>query len=66
MRGLAERTNDSFGKHPGEIELALKNRAEIARRAVDYQVTHRVHYVNTDKPIADILFEVTKIGMESS
>lgn len=55
---LINRTNNSFGKHPGEIELAIKNSHTIDAKAKKY-IEHPVHYINatidTDRLAAEII-----------
>ncbi|MES2630823.1 MAG: AAA family ATPase [Patescibacteria group bacterium] len=57
---LEQRTSNSFGKHPGELELAITNSDVIYKKAISY-AKHPVHFVDASLNTQDIASKIIKL-----
>lgn len=57
---LKNRKNNSFGKHPGELELAILNSKQISNKANSYK-KHPVYYVDAASSVEDVASHILKI-----
>ncbi len=62
---LQHRTDNSFGKHPGELELALENSKAVLNKAQTY-TQHPVHFIDASLEVQDITSNILKIIDNSS
>jgi hypothetical protein len=62
---LINRTNNMFGKHPGEIELALKTSQVISNKAKAHSSSN-VHYLDSSSDVSELATAIINIGIKSS
>lgn len=58
------RTDNSFGKHPGELQLAIENSKKIYIKAESYS-KHPVHFIDASLDIQSIVLEIIRISDKS-
>lgn len=64
-RRLLDRTNNNFGKHPGEIELAFETSRVISGKAEAYSLS-KVHYLDSTLDVAELASSIIDIGIKNS
>ncbi len=62
---LKRRTDNSFGKHPGELELALENSKAIYNKAKTYS-RHPVHLMDASLGVQDIVSNILTVSNKGS
>lgn len=62
---LLNRTNNNYGKHPGEIELALETSRVIRNKAKAYSSVE-VYYLDSILDISNLATTIIEIGIKSS
>jgi len=58
---LQNRSNNSFGKHPGELELAIDNSKIIHEKATVHK-NHNVHFIDGSMSVQDIIFKILELS----
>ncbi len=61
IKRLQHRTDNSFGKHPGELQLAIENSKTIYSKAKSY-TQKPIHIIDASSDIQDIVLEIVKIS----
>lgn len=61
---LQQRSTNSFGKHPGELQLAIENGITIYNKAKSYKRSN-VHFIDASLNINNIVSEVVEISHKS-
>ncbi|MBC7459610.1 AAA family ATPase [Candidatus Saccharibacteria bacterium] len=62
---LTTRTSNSFGSHPGELELAEQMSKTIYEKSKEY-TDKNIYYIDTTKRLNDIVDEILSISNKSS
>jgi broad-specificity NMP kinase len=62
---LTTRTSNSFGSHPGELELAEQMSKTIYEKSNNYK-SKKTHYIDTKQNVDDIVAEILDITSKSS
>ncbi|RZK66033.1 MAG: hypothetical protein EOO85_27410 [Pedobacter sp.] len=65
LERLQQRTNNSFGKHPGELELATANSKIIDKKAKAYK-NHRLHFIDGSLDVQSVVSKIIEITDKNS